>query len=398
MNVPTRERQKILSAKLDGHNVLLDWSNGTSDLIHICWLRDNCPTAGDRNSALRDFSLVNLPDQLGVAHLSAKTSGELEIVWRPDGHVSRLDSQWLSAHLPGRRQRSQSECWAAELQDNLPWSNHDGISDGNGGHMRLLQSLAVNGFALIRGIPSDEAATEALLNLAGFVQENDFGRIFNIVSEPDVWELSQSDLALDVHTDDPYRHTPPGISLLHCVEASPEGGGVSVLVDGFAVAERFRAQDPGGFNLLSSIPVSFIRYREDPVPQGDDVHLLTEAPIISVDSSGAVGGIRFHERSMAPLDLPVDLMARFYPALIGFAKLLYSDAFSIRHPLKDGEAIMFDNQRVLHGRTAFDGKAGRRHMRLTQTSRDQFHSKLRLLRSRHGVTGSDEILATGARF
>lgn len=59
---------------------------------------------------------------------------------------------------------------------------------------------------------------------------------------------------------------------------------------------------------------------------------------------------------------------------------------------------MFDNQRVLHGRTAFDGSAGRRHLRLTQTSRDQFQSKLRLLRSRHHRAGAVDRLPQGAGF
>lgn len=398
MNAPVAGQPAILAARPDSQELILDWSNGSRDRISIFWLRDNCPTAGDRNSAIRTFSLEDLPDGLALQSAELSADRRLTITWQPDGHVSHFDSGWLANNLPGRRRRAKSETWGAELQHSLPWIAHADIAEGNAGHLELLQSIAGRGFALIRDIPDNEAATEALLNRAGFVQENDFGRIFNIVSEPEVWELSQSDQALHVHTDDPYRHTPPGISLLHCVEASPEGGGVSVLTDGFAVAERFKEADPVGFELLSSIPVPFIRYREDPVPQGDDVFLLTEAPIISLDPAGQVSGVRYHERSMAPLDLPPDLMADYYPALIAFTKLLYSTEFRIMHSLRSGEAVMFDNQRVLHGRTAFDGKAGRRHMRLTQTSRDQFHSRLRLLRSRMGAEGAADWLPTGARL
>jgi gamma-butyrobetaine dioxygenase len=398
MNAPTRTLPRIVDAVSNGTRLQIDWSDGSTDAISGLWLRDNCPSTGDRNSAIRSFSLEEMPDDLAIGSVNVRDGQKLEIVWRPDGHLSCFQAEWLSENLPGRRKRYRAETWDATLQARLSWIDHGQIDEGNSGHLALLQSLAARGFALIHNIPDDETATEALLNRAGFIQENDFGRIFNIISEPEVWELSQSDLALHVHTDDPYRHTPPGISLLHCVEASSEGGGVSVLVDGFAVAEQFRDLDPGGFDLLSSIPVSFIRYREDPVPQGDDVYLLAEAPIISLDSTGAVTGFRYHERSMAPLDLPPEMMERFYPALIAFTRLLYADAFKVTHRLSGGEAIMFDNQRVLHGRTAFDGTAGRRHMRLAQTSRDQFHSKLRLLRSRHGADGVNDPLSAGARF
>lgn len=398
MNAPAQSVHRLAAVRIEGDDLELVWQTGAVDRINRFWLRDNCPTAGDRNSAIRTFSLEGIADELAISSAALDASGFLDITWSPDGHSSRFDPQWLARNLPGRRRRPKAEPWGSEIRSSLDWIEHEEIEEGNHCHLALLEALAGKGFALVRGIPDDEAATEALLNRAGFVQENDFGRIFNIISEPEVWELSQSDLALHVHTDDPYRHTPPGISLLHCVEASPEGGGVSVLTDGFAVAERFRDMDPEGFDLLASVPVPFIRYREDPVPQGDDVWLLTEAPIISLDVAGGVAGIRYHERSMAPLDLPPDLMARFYPSLIAFTKLLYASEFRITHPLKSGEAIMFDNQRVLHGRTAFDGKAGRRHMRLTQTSRDQFHSRLRLLRSRLGFGDAGEWLPAGASF
>lgn len=398
MNAPAHGRHRIDTATVDRADLIINWSTGHTDRVNRFWLRDNCPTAGDRNSAIRSFSLQDMPKDLAIQRARIDAQGNLEIVWLPDGHVSNFDPQWLGESLPGRRLRSSPLLWDNDLQARLPWIDHSRIEEGNETHLALLETLARNGFALIHKVPQDESATEDLLNRAGFVQENDFGRIFNIVSEPEVWELSQSDLALHVHTDDPYRHTPPGISLLHCVEASPEGGGVSVLVDGFSVAERFREVDPDGFGLLTTVPVPFIRYREDPVPQGDDVWLLTEAPIISIDGSGTISGLRYHERSMAPLDLPPELMGRYYPALIAFTKLLYAPEFSISHPLRGGEAIMFDNQRVLHGRTRFDGKAGRRHMRLTQTSRDQFHSRLRLLRSRHGAGGAGDWLPTGAKL
>ena len=50
----------------------------------------------------------------------------------------------------------------------------------------------------------------------------------------------------------------------------------------------------------------------------------------------------------------------------------------------DGNAIVYDNQRVLHARTAFDPCAGVRHIQQCSVDRDEFHNRLRLLAARLG--------------
>ena len=50
----------------------------------------------------------------------------------------------------------------------------------------------------------------------------------------------------------------------------------------------------------------------------------------------------------------------------------------MHHLLEDGEALVFDNARVLHARTGFNGN---RHVRLTHVGRDEFLSRWRQLRS-----------------
>ncbi len=92
-------------------NLILDWSNGSRDRISIFWLRDNCPTAGDRNSAIRTFSLEDLPDGLALQSAELSADRRLTITWQPDGHVSHFDSGWLANNLPGRRRRAKSETW-----------------------------------------------------------------------------------------------------------------------------------------------------------------------------------------------------------------------------------------------------------------------------------------------
>ncbi len=85
------------------------------------------------------------------------------------------------------------------------------------------------------------------------------------------------------------------------------------------------------------------------MPQGEDVHLLTHALVISLDREGEICGVRFHERSTAPFDMDPDMMPAYYRAYRRFAQLMCGEDFKFTHHLKSGEAFLFDNQRALHG-------------------------------------------------
>lgn len=140
-----------------------------------------------------------------------------------------------------------------------------------------------------------------------------------------------------------------------------------------------------------------MRHRHDAVPQGEDVHLLTHALVISLDREGEICGVRFHERSTAPFDMDPDVVPAYYRAYRRLAQLLCGEDFKFTHHLESGEAFLFDNQRALHGREAFTGGSGRRHMRICTMDRDQLHSRLRLAMARAGVPGHAHAMAFGAR-
>ena len=380
------------TVEVTNDGVQLRWSDGARSRFHALWLRDNCSTGGDKRSALRTYSVVDLDPDLGVVDASPNDDGDLEVEFS-DGHISVFDFDWL-------RQHSYESHDRARLQQREFFRAGDTLttvvypSRGSVDHLELLEAVNTYGVALVEGIPADEIGTEALAALIGRVRETDFGRLFDIVVEPEVWELSQSGLALDPHTDDPYRYTPSGCSFLHCIEASE--GGDSLLVDGFAIAEELREDDPDAFDLLSETSVPFIRHRSDSVDQGEDVHLVAHAPVISLDRDHEICGIRFHERSMAPLDVEPSLVGEYYRAFITFTKMVNDPSRALQLKLQPGQAIVYDNQRILHGRGAISLDGGRRHLRLGTIDRDQFHSRLRRLREDHERPGMHDVLAQGS--
>ncbi len=176
----------------------------------------------------------------------AVADGGLEITWA-DG-VASFDGALLRAHCHETADRLtrtiRPTIWTREdIASAPPIFQFNAIQGDNKGRLAMLSAVADSGFVLLQGVPATPEGTENVAAMVGYVRETDFGRVLDIVSEPRVWEMSQSTKALHPHTDDPYRHNPPGISVLHCIEAD-ETGGRSQIVDGFAAAAALRNEDP----------------------------------------------------------------------------------------------------------------------------------------------------------
>ena len=68
--------------------------------------------------------------------------------------------------------------------------------------------------------------------------------------------MAYTSIALTPHTDNPYRKPIPCIQLLHCLENEVKGG-LSTLVDGFAVSEYLRKNHKDLFKILTETKVRF---------------------------------------------------------------------------------------------------------------------------------------------
>jgi alpha-ketoglutarate-dependent taurine dioxygenase len=99
----------------------------------------------------------------------------------------------------------------------------------------------------------------------------------------------------------------------------------------------------------------------------DARHLHYSRPTITLDpavpSDGRRSGIepRVTAVSYSPpfqAPLPRDAPHEFYDTLAHFAALVEAPAAVYAHQLAEGDAVVFDNRRMLHGRTAFEDRHG----------------------------------------
>jgi gamma-butyrobetaine dioxygenase len=118
--------------------------------------------------------------------------------------------------------------------------------------------------------------------------------------------------------------------------------------------------------------------------------------MIGLDPRGRIRQIRLNGRSLAPVRLPAAQARAFYAAYRTFAGLAAGPDAMATARLAPGDCVIFDNTRILHGRTAFaDGggiaSAGRRHLQGCYADLDGLASTVAVLaRDRAGRVGQDE--------
>jgi gamma-butyrobetaine dioxygenase len=230
---------------------------------------------------------------------------------------------------------------------------------------------------------------EALSLRFGFPQESNFGRVQDLVFDPAMRSIANDIKALKPHTDEPYRASPPGILLFHCIANDQTGAGSSTFVDGFEIAEQLRTEDLEGFCALCNNSQAFRRHF------AEDVDLIAEFPIISLDEFGNLCGIRVNDRVAAPATIAPDQIEAYYRGLHYLLRQSENPDLIMHLTLQPGDIAIFDNHRVLHGRTdlTVDGK---RWLQWVQIERGDFHSSLRILADRLGQARDARPLMRGA--
>jgi len=378
------ESQQVCVEFADGHRrtYAAQW------LRHCCW----CPKCGNPADGIRFTTVASFPPDIAPDCAEA-TGGDL-VLWWPDGHCSVYGSDWLIANAydeAARRRRSawQPTTWQAELADSFPTVDWADASDGSTGQLEAYRKLRDYGIVLIDSLGTDPACTEQLANLVGPIHETTvYGRIYDVRAERVAKLGAKTGMAQAPHIDDAFYYSPPGIDVFHCL-VNTDVGGMSTYVDGFAIAESLRADEPDAFEALTTLPVTHIRRHPG------EISLRSRSPVIRLDEHGRLSGIRYFDRALGPLDVAPDDIDRLYDAVRAFSNRMLSPQFTAAIRVEPGQGLLIDNHRVMHGRTEFDPASGR-HIRLCHVPRDEFHGRLRELSLRLDPWSHDPYLPQGS--
>ena len=148
-------------------------------------------------------------------------------------------------------------------------------------------------------------------------------------------------------------------------------GGQTVLVDGFAAVERLRRKTPDRLATLAREPIRFA-YRDE------GAELAADVPVVSLDVHGEAVALHLNNRSKGIPHGDPARVATWYDAYLGLVALVESPELQVVFRLEPGDLIVFDNLRVLHGRTGF-ASTGTRRLQGCYADRDGVRSSLAVL-------------------
>ena len=329
--------------------------------FHAIWLRDNAPDAKTRDpgNGQRLIALRDIPADTVVG--DARVEGEsLHVTFAPEGKDVKYDIAWLKAHAYDRAEEHPTgwtapevETWDAALQTAIPLAEFGAVAQDREALARWLGGVARYGFGKLTGGPVDSGALLKVADLFGYVRETNYGKWFEVRTEVNPTNLAYTGLGLQAHTDNPYRDPVPTVQILYCLENSAAGG-ENMVVDGFACAERLRAENPRGFDLLSRYCARF------EYAGSGGVCLRSRRPMIELSPDGEMIGVRFNNRSAAAItDVPFDDMADYYAAYRRLGEIIDDPAMEVTFKLAPGECFIVNNTRVLHARKGYSGEGSR---------------------------------------
>jgi gamma-butyrobetaine dioxygenase len=395
MNTPTETKisHKITAVEINGNELAITWGDGEHSTFHSVWLRHSLffPSHQAADIGSEVASLPDDDDIVRPGDVRLTDEGELVITWHPDRQITRFNPAWLRdnslepAHRAARRREMKH--WNASIQNTYPRADFAKFSVNELDRLSAFRGLLDHGFLVINNVPNQPDQIEKVAAFFGVIAVSHLPRIFDVRLDPSMKNGANSTRFLGPHVDESCRYAPSGMSMLYSIKPSLEGG-ETLLVDGFNIAESLKNQDSKAYELLSNVPM-FYQCRSY------GVNMTTFGKVISEDFDGHLSGIRFNDRVVSPLNLPNEIIKPAYSALRKFVALLNDPANTIRFKLNPGDVLVYDNHRVLHGRTWFDGTASDRHLQNCTIDRDLVHGKFRELAQQLGAPDWNQILPAG---
>ena len=390
----------IDSVTAQPRQITIQWSDGRVSRYHSIWLRENAADDTTVNPATREriLDLSTLEDWPEVSRAWVDEAGALQVLFQPENLALGFHPGWLRAHDYSHGSTQDEPLVPVTLWQGGPDAapvTIDGsellnTTPGSPAEEAILapalESLLGSGMVRLRGLPTEPGSLETIARRIGPVRPTNFGQLFDVRAKPDPDSNAYTSIALPPHVDLPTREYQPGLQCLHCLENSVAAG-QAVMMDGFAIAEVLRRDDPETFRQLTTQRWCFAN-----TSRTSDY--VWHAPIIQLDESGQPVEVRIADFLRGPLQTRFDQVEPAYEALMALQRLLRQQRFAMRFTYQPGDLMIFDNRRLLHARDAFAGGQGHRWLQGCYLERDEARSRYRMiLRARR----ERSVAATTAR-
>ena len=370
-NLQVDSDKKTLAVEFDGKE---------RRVYHAVWLKHfcHCVKCRDPTNGQSQQSPGSLRDSYKLR--SVVTEGDnIEVSWEDDedaDHKGTFPIKWLNENAYGEDvlKKLSREARPVPLKGKLPEFDYKELTRNPSKRLEWLLRIYEDGLSMLKNVPNE---SQYVIKVANFVHSNAasiYGDYFDIITHDSKEDVAYSQIPLSLHMDEPYYESPPGITLLHCLRFDDcVDGGRNVMVDGFAVAEKFRRDCPDEFDTLTRIPVIMGRVS---TVLGRPVHMLYYRPHIVLGFNGEIVGINWTNIMQYGVCAPHDMMEPYYHARFRFNNFI--EDFEIRHTIRlnPGDLLIFNNRRILHSRTTMQLNGGERHLQRANVNLDDFKSEV----------------------
>ncbi|KIM63545.1 hypothetical protein SCLCIDRAFT_15533 [Scleroderma citrinum Foug A] len=354
---------------------------------HHIWLRDHCrcPTCFHPAAKQRLVNTFQIPPDIKPIHVHGSTEG-LEVVSpSTEHHSSFYPWSWLREHTydpPQQKDHHGNEkvLWGAKIAKSPPAITYEEVmDDSDSGLYKWLSDIDRFGFCFVSGVPPTLEATEGLCERIGFIRETQYGKLWTFTADLSKGDTAYTTMALGAHTDNTYFTDPSGLQLFHLLSHIDGSGGATLLVDGFYVASLLKELHPDLYDILSRVPVPAHAAGEPTAlyqPSPPSGYPTLQHDILTKELTQ----VRWNNDDRSAMShLDPNLVEKWYDAIRTWHKLLVSPDSEFWVQLTPGTVLAINNHRVLHGRSAFDGK---RQVCGAYIGMDEYRSKLTVLQEK----------------
>ena len=106
----------ISKVSKNGSSIDVVWNDGEKSNFNYLWLRDNCPTAHDKDSRHRMFNILEVSTRIKAKNCQINNDGKLVIEWSEGNHTSYFDPKWL-----------RENCYTLKISKNIIHPTNFGI-------------------------------------------------------------------------------------------------------------------------------------------------------------------------------------------------------------------------------------------------------------------------------
>ncbi len=328
-----------------------------------------------------------------------------QLTWA-DGTKSFYDWNWLERYTQTFMPSNHSSTFTRVTKEiaigaptnsqaiPIPTLDYNHILHTNNGLWDALHGIFENGALLIKnspinmdlnGMENDLAVVSMGQRLSGgrLSHGSLYGDTFRVESQPNAQNIAYTTVALPPHQDLTYYESKPFLQLLQCVSNAGKGG-ASVLIDAMAATDYLRLHAPDLFQTLCHVEATFVKQRPGADMVSFKPHIVTssyneevveinwsppfEGPPI-IDGTSTLKDMEDYIRAYQAMECVLNNHLSTTPSLLIAPELqeqlqAYARDYTWEYVLDPGDMLVFNNQRMCHGRRAFElmGSQQKRHL------------------------------------